>query len=192
MGEELDFNCLHLQLAYAISGKTLDGYGYDIPLKHLSIGQKLPLMTLDSESLRAISKNAVLMSLNATNKAAAKGALLEKIEEMFPTLLDDYFPHEKSEFMKAIIQTVMTHHLQISGCFNKDYGIKFQFFDSEIITEIQKRCREKGIPVLSVHDSVLYPQSDVEFVKNTFDEVLKTYLERLRSRALSKSKAFQQ
>lgn len=180
VGEELDYSCLHLQIAYAKVGDTLKDDGYAVPIKSIYVGGAFPLISLNDSQTRKIVKSAVLIAMNAKSLTDAKGALVTKIAQLHPNLLNDYFPSQQQEISKKIIQSVKLHHRVISDFFCSDCGVQFQFDDSEIMTIVQRRCREKDIPVLGVHDSVLYPESRKSIVESIFLEELEAYLEGIR------------
>jgi hypothetical protein len=61
------------------------------------------------------------------------------------------------------------------------YGLTLQRIDADICQRLQRRLRDRGVPVLSVHDSFVAPQSAREFTTGVMHEEFDRACDRLRA-----------
>ena len=66
--------------------------------------------------------------------------------------------------------TFKNQHKEINDFILSDFGVKFMFYDSEIIADcLNELMLKKGIFMLSVHDEILCERHNVEEVKNQME-----------------------
>ena len=186
--EELDYSCVSLQIAYASVGRRLftkggckikeDGYNVDI--SGIAIGNT-PLL-LNPKQARKIVKKATQIMMNTASAKVASDASGKEFKKLLPKVFSKYEFFEISKYAQQVIQRICKRHSIISKFFFSDFGVESQFIDSEIMTEVHKRCREHGIPILSVHDSILYPKSKRPIVEPIFKSALEQCLVKLISK----------
>ena len=136
---ELDFRACHLRLLTSVAGLNLP-FGdphydpYDVPgfvRSDVKLAFNVMLNAASTHSARyALANELVGGSWSARNARAC--ALMAAVQQQFPPL---------------------------AGFWNAGVGIRLQNLDARICTSIQRRMRKAGIPVLSVHDSFIVPQT---------------------------------
>jgi hypothetical protein len=92
-----------------------------------------------------------LVSLLMINKKTRQG-LLRAMKKTFAANQLDIPPDEQIERMVARFNTA---HDQINRYFCSDIGLRLQYLDSQITSDILDYFLEKGIPVLPIHDSYI-------------------------------------
>jgi len=188
VGEEIDYSCVSLQIAYASVGQRLytkggcekEQDGYNVDISGISIGKTS--LDLTPEQARKIIKKATQIMMNTASAKEASNASVKEFKKLFPEIFSQYKFSKISVYARQVIQRICKHHSVISEFFFSDFGVESQFIDSEVMTLVHKRCRELGIPILSVHDSILYPKSKKPIVKSIFEEALEQCLVTLISK----------
>ncbi len=100
---------------------------------------------------RDMYKLVALIVLNSSNEKAALKGIRNKFSEQ--GLMDS--KSKTDTVLKAFIKNFEDHHPQLKKYFYSGIGSELQFTDSEITNEILKYFTNKGILVLSVHDSFI-------------------------------------
>ena len=179
VGEELDYKALHPTLAYAIIGATMPAEVYD--------AERIIFNSYWSdEKWKKVCKKALLISINAKTIQAAYGALATILINEYPALypiglIDEWTQRSfATQDSRKIVKVVRTHNKAIGGFFGSDAGIEFQKIDSHLMAEVQKKCRDIGIPILGIHDSILYPASKREFVEPIFFDTFNNLLRNMQ------------
>jgi hypothetical protein len=151
---ELDYSCLHIQMLYNKEGLELKENAYD----KLSNGNK---------DLRDLFKLIGLVSINSTDKsnalngirnemvdfkiAESKGKTSKKknygINKLFKDLSDISIDYYYQQWVNA--------HPAISKYLNSDVGIKLQYQDSQIASNVIEHFTKRGIACLVIHDSFI-------------------------------------
>ena len=76
--------------------------------------------------------------------------------------------------MDELVSLLKEKHAPIADCLGSGVGIKLQFRDSEIMSDILDACVDEGIVALPIHDSVICPESRenrvIEMMKETYRE----------------------
>ncbi|MEP1229795.1 MAG: hypothetical protein ABJG88_03900 [Litorimonas sp.] len=189
VGKELDYSCVSLQIAYACVGQRLlpkgsyskEVGGYNVDISGISIGKTQFLLT--PEKTRKIVKKATQIMMNTTSVGGASKASGKELQKLLPEVFSSHTKYEVSKYAEQVIHRILKHHSAIAKFFFSDFGVESQFIDSEIMTEFHKNCREQDIPILSIHDSILYPESKKPIVEPIFNEALETRLEMLISKS---------
>lgn len=124
---EVDFKCLHVNLAYAQNNMQFDGDAYDFT-PNRSIAKKVLLIALNSasykEAINAISYHCLI------SKDEAKNLIDEMLKRHQP------------------LKNILFHS-------SKCYGLELQYQDSNIMANILERLSSMNIVALPVHDSVI-------------------------------------
>jgi len=183
VGKELDYSALHPTLAYCLKGADEPKDVYACDYQH---SEKF------GSRWRKVCKKALLMAINAQKSKSAKGALAKFLVEEFPDLYPEVEGDEDGtkrrrparRDAKGILKKIIEHNEPIKDYIHSDCGIRFQRIDSDIMASVQRRCRESDIPILGVHDSILFPESRTEEAKAIFNEELETAKGRLRELGL--------
>jgi hypothetical protein len=129
---ELDYSGLHIRMLYHLEGMDYraDPYGFGSK-------QERPYLKL--------------VSLLMINKKTRQG-LLRAMKKTFAANQLDIPPDEQIELMVARFDGF---HDRISRYFCSDIGLKLQYLDSQITSDILDYFLERGIPVLPIHDSYI-------------------------------------
>jgi len=186
VAKEKDYKAIHPTLAYCLAG-------VDMPKEVYQGDCKISKDFGDSDRWRKICKIALLIAINAKSFNAAKGALaislINMYGEKYPKFEDDIEERKRRiparRDAKRILKAVIKFNDPIKDYIHSDYGIKFQRIDSDIMANVQRRCRETNIPILGVHDSILFPTTQHKQAKSIFFEELETAKQSLRNRGLA-------
>jgi len=129
---ELDFQSMHVSLAYNLCGATLDGDPYD----------RIPGFT------REQGKLGLLTAFNATSIPAAVRALTDARESK-PAVVDQTDALRLVEALKARHAPIENRMLW------KDAGMRLMNLEARIMMTSVDRLVAKGIPCISIHDSIV-------------------------------------
>jgi len=164
---ELDYSGLHIRLAYASEGLEAPEDPYRLPYT-------LPEYDGDSEQQRSDVKQIGLICLNAGNPEIGIYKFLEGYQQEIEDgdrldigLNESCCKWLLKEFL--LLNEPIKHHI------GTDAGIRFMNIDSRIMSNIINHFTQRGIPVLSVHDSVIiqsqYKQQLRDQMEKAFEEV---------------------
>lgn len=159
---EIDYSGLHIVLLYAREGidywsqPTINEPADRNPFTRTSnIPDPYVIPTPDfitnTNSLRAICKNLMLVSINAVNDQAAFGAFRA---EAATGSAEKKFTNKQ---LACILDALRAKHEPIAHMMAKDAGIELMNLDSQIAEQVVEHFTEQEIPVLVVHDSFLVP-----------------------------------
>jgi hypothetical protein len=156
---ELDYSGIHVHLLYARKGINYadlkeDAYTLD-----------------DGIPDRDLNKLILLTAFNAKNEAATAAAVWDELREngqLYKYSLKDHKP------ILAKLELLMNKHKPIKDEIANKFGIKLQYLDSCVIEKLIKNYTKKGIPILTVHDSVICEVQHAELVR---DKMWKLYVE---------------
>jgi hypothetical protein len=129
---EWDFSGMHLRMLYHLEGMDYRADPY----------------AFGSRKERDYLK---LVSLLMINKKTRQG-LLRAMKKTFAANQLDIPPDEDIERMVARFDTA---HDRINRYFCSDIGLKLQYLDSQITSDILDYFLERGMPVLPIHDSYI-------------------------------------
>lgn len=140
---EIDFKSMHLQLLAAQEGVEVVGDPYLLPsgqFEGIGPGEQ-----------REMVKLLVLTALNAKSLRATWAAFR------------DHYPpshsgsHLKNVELEVVLRLVTDKNAWLASHLGADRGIGLMYLDSLIMEWVINRCTEAGVPVLTVHDSVIVP-----------------------------------
>jgi hypothetical protein len=117
------------------------------------------------EEIRKALKKVLLVCLSATSRRAATSAILKDMQEN-PADYPEGFQ------VKPVLDALLKKHSPIAGqLFDPSLGVKLQNLDASIAEEILLEFVEKGIPILSIHDSFIVPKEHDDLLRATMSEV---------------------
>ena len=175
---ESDFSHLHIALLYALEG--VDGYNDPDPYE---IWVGIPKRYEDDKTVRDLVKLIFLTMLNARSKGSAKKAVIFDIFEnpkRYPNI--SLFQKGSSPFGKLddIFDTIISAHKPIQHHFFTGIGLKLQYQDSIMATEIINYMTQiEKLPILSFHDGFVYCLRDEVIVYEQLEKAYKSFLERV-------------
>lgn len=155
---EKDYSSLHLNIAYALNGKSFKGDGYDI-------GRWYRQYNMTHEEARKICKMMTLRMFNAKNRTQAIYSFKKWWNEEHGLKKDEYIP-----WLYDVYDGIMAKHQAIAHEFCKNRGVYFMYLDGRLIREVCHRLVREGICALSIHDSVIVEKQYGEKAKSIMIE----------------------
>src|SRR5690606_17938232 len=104
-------------------------------------------------------KLLVLTALNAKSLLATWAAFRDNYPPSHPG------SHLKNVELEAVLRQVTEKNPWLEKHLGADRGIGLMYLDSLIIEQVINRCTRAGVPVLTVHDSVIAPYSHSRVVR---------------------------
>lgn len=144
---EIDFSGLHIVLLYASKG--ISYWAGDRAQGPYDLGQLQPFET--AEQTRAAIKLLALMALNAKSRGDAFSAFRSAAK---PGSDEKRMTNDQLDLLLAAFEK---RHPDIADQLCSDAGIHLMATDSEITDIIIDRFTQRGVPVLTVHDSYIVP-----------------------------------
>jgi len=141
---ELDYSACHIRMLYHSMLKSDYNGGCPYTIKGFS---------------RDIIKKAALITINTDSKRKAAGALIKTIE-------DDLGKSIGYNTAMKYLDAFADKHTLIQDFFNEGAGVRLMRIESEIIVRIILKLMNKGICVLTIHDSCVFPVQYKEEVKD--------------------------
>jgi hypothetical protein len=149
---EVDFKGLHVAILSAERGVEIDGDPYALP------NGLVP--DAPPELQRMIIKKLVLTALNARTEQAA----FASFREGFAT--GHMAKGLTNKELAALLIAFKTRHPHLVDCLCADEGIRLMSIDSKIAEIVQRGFIQRGIPVLSVHDSFIVDYTHLVLAKS--------------------------
>jgi hypothetical protein len=162
---EKDYSNLHIRMLYEEQGLCLDGDAYDV---------KVPRTALDLIRLAGMTpRDAVKRATNAYINARPRRQAILAVAGILATVpeTDDKLrpegataekkrPPLKPEHLAAsadLLEAIDARHPDpvCRAGFGSDAGRRLQRLDSDLMANVQRRARNEGVVMLSVHDSGL-------------------------------------
>lgn len=154
---EYDYSGIHIHLLYAREGINYAAKGEDA-------------YTIPGFQDRTLNKLLLLIAINAGNLTKCKQALRDKIR-------DDPGSFKNPEVdIDALIEAFKAKHAPISKYFFSGIGINLQHLDSLITDRIVRTFTNKGLPLLTIHDSFICRNLDAELLKSSMIEAYKYHV----------------
>jgi hypothetical protein len=147
---ELDFSSLHLTMAYSLER-----------IDPLAVSTQADLYELPGYE-RSVVKTAWNVSLSCHKRDSGLGAIQEELEEMGI--------EKTTEELSHLVDAFQAKHPKVAKYMFRNWGLKLQFQDSEMMMIIIQRFDELGIPVLTVHDSIIVEEKHEELGKRIMHE----------------------
>ena len=169
-----------LRPALTIDGERTVEYDYRAcHFRLLSALAKLPLETsqvTDPFTLpgqdRQVIKRAFNIYLNAASDQSAVLALSGELQDQG---ISD--PHHMA---RRALDVITKTFPQFANYWGKGFGLKLQRHDAEICTTVQRRMRERNIPVISIHDSFIASARYANTLEQIAIEVFEEHCDTLR------------
>ena len=136
---EQDFKGLHVTLLYGLKGLQPPEDPYVTDLQS----------TFSSEENGALTKALVLNAINAKDMKSAFQAFRSEQKT------GSAFKKIKNEELRVVIDAFVEANPEIEGDLFSDKGVELMAIDGRITFDIIEYFTNKGIPVLSVHDSYI-------------------------------------
>lgn len=144
---EVDFSGFHISLAYALEGHQPPDDPYSLSV---SIGG------LSTEQQRKDVKLLALTALNARDRKSTYKAFRDDKNSKRRFLLK---PQKKIRYTNVLLEQLLDAFLAknqpIAKYMCSDKGVEFMALDGQITTQIIKHFTDRGVPVLTVHDSYI-------------------------------------
>jgi len=135
---ELDYTATHPTLLYALKGKSLSIDPYQL-------NESTP-------EERGFLKRITLVLINVGDPIKARRAVQRLIN------IGELEKPPSIEDLNGLINEFMAKHQPIQDLFNPKVGMYLQRLESDLCEALLIEFADKGIPVLSVHDSFLVPR----------------------------------
>ena len=155
---EIDYSGLHIVILYAQAGINYWAEVNEDPYLIEGIAHLDPAI-----NLRSAAKILMLTAINAEDNRKTFGAFRQQAEtSSAEKKLTD-------EVLGRILSQLKRKHAPIAHKIASGAGIDLMYVDSQITEIITQRFTERGIPMLSVHDSYIVPFGYDHFLRETMD-----------------------
>jgi hypothetical protein len=144
--DEQDFSGLHVTLLYGLEGLQPPSDPYVLNIKS----------NFTQEENRKITKGLILTAINAKSSKAAFKAFREGQKK------GSAQKRLKDTQLTKILDAFCTNNQPIAHYLCNDMGVKLMAMDGRITAKVINHFTDKGIPVLTVHDSYIL---DIEYQK---------------------------
>ena len=155
---EQDYSGLHVNLLYGLKGiqPPLEDH-YQV--EHL-------LLDFSVKEQRKIVKGVVLNAINANSTKSAYAAYRQQQE----TGLREKSLKDKE--LKILLEAFKKKHPNIEEALCSDKGVELMHMDGRITAKVIKHFTNKGIPILSVHDSYITQNQYSGELRKVMNEVV--------------------
>lgn len=161
---ELDYSGVHIHLLYALKG-----------INYANLKQD-PYELSDDRPDRELNKLILLTALNAIDEKTALSSVFNQLRKEGKL---SYYKISNHDVIRDKLKLLKEKHKLIADEIANNYGIKLQYHDSCVISEIIDRFTKLGIPVLTVHDSVICQSKYVDIVKHAMWTIFMDKISRL-------------
>ena len=159
---ELDFSGLHINIAYALEGHSLDFQDpYELPL----------LLSNDKQEQRKWVKSLVLMAFNAASERKAFQAF--RNEQQVGSLEKGF----RDSQLQILLQAFKEKHIQIHQYLCTDKGVEFMNIDGRIASKVINHFTNKEEPILCVHDSFICREQFKDELTETMNKAIREELQ---------------
>ena len=138
---EVDFVGLHIAMLYAEAGQKLDFDPYHVPR------EKMP--AYPEKMTRGLIKALALIAINAKGKTSAYQAFRDSFQT------GTFGSRITNSKLDKLLELLLEKNPCLKGKLFTDQGIRLMNLDGQITSHIHNHFTQKGIPVLSVHDSYI-------------------------------------
>jgi len=152
---EVDFSGFHIALAYGLTGHQPPDDPYALPV---SIGGLSP------EQQRKDVKLIALTAINAKDRKATFSAFRDDRNRDQRGLPSSQKIKYDDALLEQLLDSFLKTNAPISHYLCADKGVELMALDGQITTDIIKHFTDRGVPILTVHDSYI--------VDNTYEQEL--------------------
>ena len=153
---EVDFVGLHVAILYAEADKDLNFDPYKVSAKEITAYP--PILT------RALIKRLALIAINAKDKTKAYQAFRDGFSAKH------IGSRITNNSLDKLLDAFLSRNPVLKGKLFTDQGIRLMNLDGQITSHIHNHFVEKGIPVLSVHDSYIIDCRKVDELRKVMVE----------------------
>ncbi|MFG6535700.1 hypothetical protein ACGYK5_17890, partial [Sulfitobacter sp. 1A16787] len=168
---EVDFKGLHVAMLYAKAGKEMRHDPYELPGVEIVDGEEV-IQGYPPELARKLCKRLVLTAINAKEKSSAFGAFRDGFSTAH---VGKRITNKK---LDQLLGLFLERNPVLSDYLFKDQGIHLMYLDSQITAHVHRHFTNKGIPVLSVHDSYIIDHMKVAELRTVMAEASKAVMGR--------------
>jgi hypothetical protein len=143
---ELDYQAIHPSLLFSSIGIH--------PPENIYVYEK----TEDPQE-RNLMKIISLVAFNAHTEQKALKAIRKEYNDRYQVMLKD-------TDIKLGLELLCLYHPELEQFLFKGLGVELQYTDSQIMDEILDKLTKAGVPAIPVHDSVIVPERDCEYVRS--------------------------
>jgi hypothetical protein len=148
---EVDYSGMHVSIACALEGHNPPKDPYTLPLE---------LKEYTEQEQRAVVKGLVLMAINAQTLPKAYAAF--RAEQPMGSKQSKITNIQ----LQGLISLFLEHYPMLESYIGKDKGVELMRIDGNITARVINHFTDKGIPVLTVHDSyIVSHELDVELME---------------------------
>ncbi len=155
---ELDYQAIHPSLLFSSIGIQ--------PPENIYVYDK----TNDPQE-RKLMKIISLIAFNAPTEKKALRAIRKQYNDRYQVMLKD-------TDIKLGLELMCLYNPELEQFLFKGLGVELQYTDSQIMDEILAKLTKTGVPAIPVHDSVIVPEKDCEYVRtvmvDAYQKITKT------------------
>jgi len=148
---ELDYSGIHVHLLYALKGINYADRDED------------PYLLDDGIPYRRLNKLILLTAFNAENSYDTASAVFDEIRKDGKLKC---YNLKSFDQIYAKLELFKEKHEPIADQIANGYGLKLQYYDSCIIEKLIKFFTKYGIPILTIHDSVVCQAKYADLIKD--------------------------
>lgn len=152
---ELDYSGIHIHLAYALEG-----------INYASLKQD-PYKLDDGVPDRDLNKLILLTAINAIGTHPTASSVFNELREDGELHKYDICSYDP---IKQKLELLKLKHKPIIDYIASGKGIFLQYYDSLVIEQLISYFTNRGIPILTIHDSVICKQENSSIVKDKMFE----------------------
>jgi hypothetical protein len=143
---EVDYKALHISLLYArfLNEQKVWSYGEDPYDLNVQLDAEVPRNTQ-----RKLVKSLILQAINADSRKAAFSAFRDKAETGSPE------KRLTNDDLARLLEAFLDEHPDLRRFIATDTGVDLMRVDGDITEEIIRLMTNRGIPVLTIHDSYI-------------------------------------
>ena len=168
---EVDYKGLHVAMLYAQAGEEMLVDPYDIPRTLFQVYPK--------KLVRKLVKKLALTAINAKDKSSAYKAFRQDFPENH---VGKTITNEK---LDKLLDAFLTLNPVLSDFLFSDQGIRLMYLDSQITARVHRHFTQKGVPVLSVHDSYIIDHMKVAELRQVMAEASEAVMGRALPTAIN-------
>jgi hypothetical protein len=120
------------------------------------------------------TKRALNVMLNANNPSEARGAIAGE-------LVGTYAAGDANSRARHLMRAVRRRHRPLARYWTSGIGLRLQCVDAAICSAIQRQLRDRGVPVLSIHDSFMVPTPHEDLLVQVMEACFEEACRRLRN-----------
>jgi hypothetical protein len=150
---ELDYSGIHIHLAYALEGINYASLKIDPYTLDDNVPDDIPDNVPNKEKLkRKLNKKILLTAINADGEHSTASSVFNELRKDGELKKYHVWSHHP---IKSKLDLLTQKHEPIKDYIASNKGILLQYFDSMILELLIDHFTSRGIPILTIHDSVI-------------------------------------